>query len=154
MKPAPFGRRYLAFLLDIVVLEILGALVTAPLVNRSHLDLFRVLLGWISRGTLDQEGFQLVAFYGLLLGILWSLYFIGFTGACGQTPGKKALGLIVTREDGESVGWTAAFVRCCIGYPISLLPLGVGFYWAAFAQDHQAWHDKIAGTRVMGPAIS
>jgi uncharacterized RDD family membrane protein YckC len=34
------------------------------------------------------------------------------------------------------------------------LPLGLGFYWALVDKNNQAWHDKIAGTRVIGPATS
>jgi uncharacterized RDD family membrane protein YckC len=32
---------------------------------------------------------------------------------------------------------------------LSLAALGLGFIWIAFDEEHQAWHDKIAGTMVV-----
>jgi uncharacterized RDD family membrane protein YckC len=32
---------------------------------------------------------------------------------------------------------------------LSLVVAGLGFIWIAFDPDHQAWHDKIAGTAVV-----
>jgi uncharacterized RDD family membrane protein YckC len=151
MTPARFGRRYIAFLLDIFVLEILGLLATAPLINQTDQDLAKVLIRWFATGMITTEGAWLVGLYGLLQFLLWSLYFIGFTGACGHTPGKKLLGLQVVHINGTSVGWESACLRFWIGYPVSLLPLGLGFYWALVDKNNQAWHDKIAGTWVIRP---
>ena len=36
-----------------------------------------------------------------------------------------------------------------IGYIASIIPLGLGFVWAAFDRNGQALHDKLAGTRVV-----
>jgi len=154
MRPARFGRRYIAFLLDIVFLELLGTLATVPLVNLSDQDLVKVLIRWISMGRISQEGAELIALYSLVLVSVWSLYFVWFTGACGQTPGKKIMGLVVTSDDGGPVSWGAALIRFFIGYPVSLLPLGLGCYWALVDKNNQTWHDKIAGTRVIEPAAS
>ncbi len=154
MTPARFGRRYIAFLLDISFLEILGVLATVPLVNQTDQGLAKVLIRWFAMGEISPEGVWLVALYCLVLGLLWSMYFIGFTTACGQTPGKRIMGLHVVNENGTPVNWDAASVRCFIGYPVSLLPLGLGFYWALVDKNNQAWHDKIAGTLVIEPATS
>lgn len=154
MRPARFGRRYIAFLLDIVFLELLGTLATVPLVSQSDQDLAKMLIRWISMGRISQEGAELIALYSLVLVSVWSLYFVWFTGACGQTPGKKIMGLVVTSDDGGPVSWGAALIRFFIGYPVSLLPLGLGCYWALVDKNHQTWHDKIAGTRVIEPAAS
>lgn len=154
MTPARFGRRYIAFLLDIVFLEILGVLATIPLVNQADQDLAKILIRWLTVGKISPEGAWLVAMYFLVLMALWAMYFIGFTAACGQTPGKRILGLHVVNDNGTSVDWAAASVRFFIGYPVSLLPLGLGFYWALVDKNNQAWHDKIAGTRVIGSATS
>jgi uncharacterized RDD family membrane protein YckC len=32
---------------------------------------------------------------------------------------------------------------------LSMVVVGLGFFWIAFDQNHQAWHDKIAGTVVV-----
>ncbi len=154
MTPARFGRRYIAFLLDIFFLEILGVLATVPLVNQTDQDLAKVLIRWFATGRITSEGAWLVGLYCLMQFLLWSLYFVGFTAACGQTPGKRIMGLHVVNENGAPVDWSAASVRFFIGYPVSLLPLGLGFYWALVDKNNQAWHDKIAGTLVIGPATS
>ena len=154
MTPARFGRRYIAFLLDISFLEILGILATVPLANQTDQNLAKVLIRWLITGRITSEGVWLVGLYSLIQLVLWSLYFIGFTGSCGQTPGKKIMGLRVTNENGEPVDWETTWIRFMIGYPASLLPLGLGFYWALVDKNNQALHDKIAGTLVIGPASS
>ena len=154
MTPARFGRRYIAFLLDIFFLEILGVLATVPLVNQTDQDLAKVLIRWFAMGKISPEGASLVALHCLVLALLWSMYFVGFTAACGQTPGKRMMGLYVVDESGTPVDWGTASVRFFIGYPISLLPLGLGCYWALVDKNNQAWHDKIAGTLVTEPATS
>ena len=154
MTPARFGRRYIAFLLDIFFLELLGILTTAPLVNQTDQDLARVLIRWFTIGDINPDGASLVMLYCLILGLLWALYFVGFTATCGQTPGKRIMSLRVVDESGKPVDWNIAFIRFLIGYPVSILSLGLGFYWALVDKNNQAWHDKIAGTLVIGPATS
>ncbi len=154
MTPARFGRRYIAFLLDIVFLELLGVFATVPLVNQTDQHLTKIMIRWITVGDISPEGAWLASIYCLVLGLLWAMYFIGFTAVCGQTPGKRILGLHVVDENGAPVDWGAASTRFLIGYPVSLLPLGLGFYWALVDKNNQAWHDKISGTLVIGPATS
>lgn len=125
-----------------------------PLVNQSDQDLTQILIRWITVGEIGQEATWLVTMYILVLSVLWSMYFVGFTASCGQTPGKRIMGLRVVNEDGTPVDWSVASNRFFIGYSISLLPLGLGFYWALVDKNNQAWHDKIAGTLVIGPATS
>jgi len=154
MTPARFGRRYIAFLLDIIFLELLGIFATIPLVNQTDQDLTKILVRAVTVGEISQEAIWLVALYTLVLSVLWSMYFVGFTATCGQTPGKRIMGLRVVNEDGTPVDWSTAANRFFIGYSISILPLGLGFYWALVDKNNQAWHDKIAGTLVIGPATS
>lgn len=154
MTPARFGRRYIAFLLDIFFLELLGIFATIPLVNQTDQDLTKILVRAVNVGEISQEAIWLVALYTLVLSVLWSMYFVGFTATCGQTPGKRIMGLRVVNEDGTPVDWSTAANRFFIGYSISILPLGLGFYWALVDKNNQAWHDKIAGTLVIGPATS
>lgn len=86
--------------------------------------------------------------------LMWSLplfmaaYFLALTSWQGQTPGKMFMGIRVVRTDGEGLGPGLAFLRF-IGYGLSLIPLGLGFIRAAFARDARAWHDQLAGTRVV-----
>ena len=40
-------------------------------------------------------------------------------------------------------------LREIVGKTVSFLFFGLGFYWAIWDKDRQAWHDKIAGTLVL-----
>lgn len=64
------------------------------------------------------------------------------------TIGKRILGLRVQSADGAPLGFGMAFVRNASKL-LSLLPLAIGFVWAAFDRRKQAWHDKFAGSVVL-----
>jgi uncharacterized RDD family membrane protein YckC len=74
-------------------------------------------------------------------------------GACmwklrGSTVGGLVCDLRVVRVDGRTMEWETAIVRA-LGCFLSLAVCGLGFIWIAFDENHQAWHDKIAGTVVV-----
>ncbi len=66
----------------------------------------------------------------------------------GSTVGGIICNLKIVRLDGRPVGWETAILRA-LGCFLSLVAAGLGFFWIAFDRDHQAWHDKIAGTVVV-----
>lgn len=78
-----------------------------------------------------------LAVYGA---ILWK--------ARGATLGGIVFDLHVVRVDGRPVDWTTAIVRA-LGCFLSLAIVGLGFFWIAFDENRQAWHDKFAGTLVV-----
>jgi uncharacterized RDD family membrane protein YckC len=85
-------------------------------------------------------------------GISTLLYFL-YYGYCwtqrdGQTPGKQAMNIKIIKTDGSSITWADALLRY-VGYLISSLVFGLGYIWAFFDANHQAWHDKIAKTYVV-----
>jgi len=85
----------------------------------------------------------LLAFVG---GIAYQVYFWTTTG---QTVGKKLMGLkVVSAETGELLDTGGAAIRY-IGYVISGIPLYLGFLWVIWDPKHEAWHDKIAKTKVI-----
>ena len=68
----------------------------------------------------------------------------------GRTPGKLLLGLqVLDAQTGRLPGFGKMFVREIIGRFISGLFFGIGYFWAIFDKNGQAWHDKIAGTVVV-----
>ena len=90
-----------------------------------------------------------MAFVRLLWDIVPAAVFVIGWARWGTTPGKLLLELrVVDARSGERPGWIRSLIRC-IGYVVSLLPLGLGFVWAAFDRNGQALHDKLAGTRVV-----
>jgi|HubBroStandDraft_2_1064218.scaffolds.fasta_scaffold01105_11 uncharacterized RDD family membrane protein YckC len=66
----------------------------------------------------------------------------------GTTVGGIVFDLHVVRVDGRPVDWETAIVRA-LGCFLSLFVVFLGFIWIAFDDNHQAWHDKIAGTVVV-----
>lgn len=66
----------------------------------------------------------------------------------GTTIGGIVCDLKVVRLDGRPLDWGTAIVRA-LGCFLSLVVAGLGFIWIAFDREHQAWHDKIAGTVVV-----
>ncbi len=68
----------------------------------------------------------------------------------GVTPGKMVLGeQVVEKLSGGYPGFWRMILREVIGKTVSGLFLGLGFFWAIWDKDNQAWHDKIAGTVVV-----
>jgi uncharacterized RDD family membrane protein YckC len=66
----------------------------------------------------------------------------------GSTIGGIVFDLRVVRLDGREIDWETAIIRALSCF-LSLAVAGLGFFWIAFDDAHQAWHDKIAGTVVV-----
>jgi uncharacterized RDD family membrane protein YckC len=67
----------------------------------------------------------------------------------GQSFGKRFVGIRVAREDGRPIDYQTALVRHIVGYPLSLLFLGLGLIWTLWDRNQQGWHDKLAKTIVV-----
>jgi uncharacterized RDD family membrane protein YckC len=134
-KYGGFWRRFAAFLIDGIIL---------------YLSLFMVgfVLGIalaIGNGNGDAVGS--VAW---LLGVIGSwLYYALFESSAWQaTPGKKALDLKVTTEQGERISFGRATGRH-FSKIISGLTLGIGYLMVGFMDKKQGLHDLIARTLVI-----
>lgn len=60
--------------------------------------------------------------------------------------GKRTAGIRIVSVDGQGINYKQAFVRALARW-LSALPLFAG-YWPAFS-GKAAWHDRLAGTRVV-----
>ena len=70
----------------------------------------------------------------------------------GLTPGKMMLGLqVVNQQTGQIPGFLRMLLRETVGRLVSGAVGGLGYIWALFDKNAQAWHDKLAGTVVMRP---
>lgn len=65
------------------------------------------------------------------------------------TPGKMIFRLKIV--DAKTLGRLSMgqIIGRYFAYIISALPLLIGFFWVAFDQRKQGWHDKLAGTLVI-----
>jgi uncharacterized RDD family membrane protein YckC len=83
----------------------------------------------------------------VLAGTLDLVYCVGFWMLVGQTPGKRLMGLVVVKTDGDRVRLGAAVLRW-VGYWLSGI-LFLGYLWVLVDNRRQALHDKLAGTLVV-----
>ncbi len=92
------------------------------------------------------------AFYRLALLGLAAVFFVGFWSHGGQTLGMRAwrLRLIVDNDatPADAVNTQQALRRFAAGF-LSLLPAGLGFWWALVDRQNLCWHDRLSGTRLI-----
>lgn len=127
MEYAGFGKRLLAYLIDWAVIGVAGSLF------------------------LFSFGYYLYFGAGWLIGALYFILMEG--GAWNATLGKRALGIVVTDQNGGGVSYGTAAVRY-LGKIVSSAAFGIGYLMAAFTENHQALHDKIASTLVLNASPS
>jgi uncharacterized RDD family membrane protein YckC len=116
-----------------------AALPRAGFLTRMAALLIDVLLVGVLLHVLGSHHLELLvlAAYGA---VMWKLR--------GSTVGGIVFDLRVVRLDGRAVDWETAIIRALSCF-LSLAVAGLGFFWIAFDDNSQAWHDKIAGTVVV-----
>ena len=131
----PFPLRCGAFLIDYIVLVSLVVLGT----------LFARMLGGGARAAGSSAETA-----AIVLAIVVALFNLGLLpGLTGLTLGKWATGLRIQRVDSGNPGIGRALLRHFVGYPLSLITLGIGFLMAGFTVHGRGLHDMIAGTVVV-----
>jgi uncharacterized RDD family membrane protein YckC len=83
-------------------------------------------------------------FGGLVVAFVYHWLMIAYWN--GQTLGKRALNIRITRPDGAPVDLGVAAARSAMRL-VSGIPLGLGFLWAAWDPEKRTWHDMVADTR-------
>jgi uncharacterized RDD family membrane protein YckC len=81
--------------------------------------------------------------------VLSVVYYVIFTYAKGQTPGKMLLGLHVVDVNGNRPNLKQVLMREVIGKAISALALLMGYLWIIWDHRKRGWHDYIGGTYVV-----
>ncbi|PLX89099.1 MAG: hypothetical protein C0618_02885 [Desulfuromonas sp.] len=105
-----------------------------------------LFLAGILNGSGDENLALLVQLFSSLLSLV---YYIFFTGYCGQTPGKMALRIKVVRCDGSPLTYGRAAFRELPAKFISGIILAIGYLLAAFDDQKQALHDRMSDTYVI-----
>ena len=135
MKYASFWARFLASLLDSVILYIVAFLAGA-------------VIGFIfaasTGSTTDVEAL------GSLVGLVvsWPYFALSESSPKQATLGKQALGIVVTDLNGGRISFGQATGRYFVKY-LSTITLLIGYLMAAFTEKNQALHDMVAGTLVV-----
>src|SRR5215213_8515987 len=117
---ASFGIRFVALLIDIVLLGVVGVVI-------------RLILGNALGSAVN-----------LLLGLAYYAYLEG--SPSGQTVGKRAMSIrVIDFAGGGPIGPGRALLRY-LGRILSSIPCLLGYFWMLWDKDKQTWHDKIATT--------
>ena len=134
---AGVGRRFGAMLYDLLLVLALLFIVTA---------MFLPFTGGEAI-TPDRSG-AVERLYQATLLLTIVLFFCVFWTWRGQTVGMVAWRLRVERMDGSFLTWRDALIRLG-GACVSLVALGLGYWWIWIDRDRLAWHDRWSGTRVV-----
>ena len=147
---AGFWIRFLALIIDAIILGVVGAVIRIPL----GLAMGGMGLS-MSRNPDPSQVFAALPGIMGLIGLTWLIqvalslaYEVYFLSTRGATPGKMALGLKVTRADGGPISAGLAAGRFFAKY-LSGLTLCIGFLIAAFDREKRSLHDHICQTRVV-----
>lgn len=136
---AGFVSRFIAYLVDVIILGIIGRIVAIPF-GTSYSYGYNMEYN---------TGFDLNPVGSILTAIIALAYVVYFEGGKGATPGKMLMKLKVIGTDGRMpIGYGTAVIRW-IGKIISAVVLLLGFIWILFDKEKQGWHDKIANTFVV-----
>jgi uncharacterized RDD family membrane protein YckC len=131
---APFALRCGALLIDYILLALILT--------------FSIMMARLMGGGARMAGGTAEKF-GIFMTLVVAILDLGvFAGLTGKTVGKWTTGLRIERTDGRLPGIGRALLRHFVGYPISLLPFGVGFLIVTVS-GRRALHDLIAGTIVV-----
>jgi len=152
--PAGFVTRYVAFLLDVLVVAIASFLFVTSL--RVTLDFFGINSLLTSAAESRQVAQQTVVLNGVVRWLVtiaggfltFGIYSILAWLLVGKTVGKALMGLRVLGQDGRRITFTQALIRA-LSYYVSGLALFIGFLWVLVDDRRQAWHDKLARTIVV-----
>lgn len=130
-----FGRRFLAMMIDGVIVVIVSFILALLL---GMIDLF------FGRGILSWNLIIVVVM------LIFSIFY--FTGnwvqTSGQTLGKLLLNIRIVNRDGSPLTSGKLFLRY-LGYIISGLPASLGFIWVGIDRQRRGWHDIVAKTQII-----
>lgn len=139
---AGFWRRFLAVLIDSVILVIAGIFIGL------FIGFFIGIIGATSG--MDMMSIQMLAgLVGYVAGLTlnWLYFTIFESSKLKATVGKLALGIVVTDLAGNKISFARANGRYWSKF-ISALTLLIGYIMAGFTEKKQALHDMIASTLV------
>jgi len=143
-KFAGFWLRTLAAIIDGVLCQVVEVILVLLLAYA--LGASMSMAGRYSATEVNAAGAVLGFFIGVLVQWLW--FTIPESSKWQATVGKKLLGLKVTDENGERIGFGKANGRYWAKV-LSALILCIGFIMVAFTEKKQGLHDKMAGTLVV-----
>ena len=147
-----FWLRFVAFLIDNVVMAVAIVLICIPLIFLTGLG---ALIGEIHpEEEMNDAGFWLIMgviflFFTVGVGVTWLYHALMECSEWQATVGKKAMGLVVTDTAGQRVSFGRATGRHFAKIVTGMVPLAIGYIMAGFTEKKQALHDMIASCLIL-----
>jgi uncharacterized RDD family membrane protein YckC len=152
-RTASWGRRAAAALIDTLLVVVLPLLFTVLI--------WAMFAGGYETAT-DASGVQQsagmsggsspagvgIALAGAVVALVAAARVAYRQGESGQTPGKRALGLVTVGADGHVLGGPAG-LRRGVAQLVNIVPLGVGYLRPLWSGDRQTWADRFVGSTVV-----
>jgi len=85
--------------------------------------------------------------YQFVLFVVAYLFFVGFWSRSGRTLGMQAWRIQVETMNGERPSMASLNVRFFAAI-VSLLAVGMGFWWQLIDREGLTWHDRLSRTRL------
>jgi uncharacterized RDD family membrane protein YckC len=161
-KYVGFWKRFLAFLIDSLVVSLILSPVMLALYGGGYFDRLSAELAAlrVSSGDPNADAARMLEILTrpdsavtalgdirVQIGIIVAtILFWRFRGA---TPGKMLVKAKIVRASDLGSPSTGRLIGRFFAYFISIIPVFLGFLWIAFDKRKQGWHDKIAGTVVV-----
>ncbi len=153
---AGLGRRFVAFIVDIIIILLFDLVAMAVLgLTRGIQNSYFYFVQRIAVETLTPEGTMaallgsILAAYGIVLIVIPWLYFAGFESSRSQaTPGKLLMHIVVTDMTGNKPTFARVTLRHFAKF-VSALIIFIGFLMIGLTQRRQGLHDRIAGCLVL-----
>ena len=137
---APFLLRCGAVLIDYILL--ICPVVISFLLGRAFNETGEKDGANLLNSTLINAGWLIM----ILLAVTNFVIFPLFTG---KSLGKMLTGLRIVKTDGNPPSLGSLLIRHLVGYPLTVLTLGLGFLLSVFNKKGRALHDLLAGTVVV-----
>ena len=138
LKYVGFWKRTVAVLVDTFLI----ILVTLPIL------IWVYGIEYLNNEHMEKGSFDFIIKYvfpTIAVILLWKYY--------QATPGKMIFkATIVDAKTGGKPTLKQWIIRY-LGYFVSLLPFGLGYFWVAFDKKKQSFHDKLANTLVIQPKV-
>ncbi|MYL36080.1 RDD family protein [Pontibacillus yanchengensis] len=133
---AGFFPRFIAYLIDLIVIWSINTIVTRPLLNLMNLSEAKLWINLFSASNITTS-------------IIFFAYFILLTYFFRATLGKMIMGLSVESLIGSALSTKQVIFRECIGRYISMAFLGLPYLVVLFTKRYQGIHDYFADTSVI-----
>lgn len=155
---ATFNERLMAASIDVTVIFLLlnrpAQMLSTKLYNLLDAESQALLSTSQGVGQLLQNAYETGFITLYLLNSAIQIFLIGvllvtFQSLVHTTPGKWIMGLKITTSDNETFPSLWRLIIRYVGYIFSCLPFLLGFIWMNFDPKSRAWHDRLAGTRVI-----